>query len=177
MGKGRPLQTMQSRQRHQQSEFIERFVSEHLGISTDDPCFQYVVTQLFGTHRRGLLPTDPALLRRFVADVRTRFYVEQEREAAARAKCWVYYLRIGEHIKIGTARNLSARLVSYPPSTVVLAVERGSYELEAERLAQFAPHLAARKEWFHPHPDLLAHIDRIADRDTIATALAERQAM
>lgn len=70
----------------------------------------------------------------------------------------VYYVQVGELIKIGYSGRLAARIRSYPPDSTLLAVEQGTVRLERERLSQFAHLLAACKEWFRPAPDLLAHI-------------------
>lgn len=81
-----------------------------------------------------------------------------------RSTAVVYYLRIGELIKIGTTNNLNQRLKAYPPDREVLALERGGTGLEALRLRQFRHLLAGRREWFTPADDLLAHIDQVRAR-------------
>lgn len=73
----------------------------------------------------------------------------------------VYYVRVGDLIKIGTTTNLKARVASYPPGSQLLATERGGLDVEAARLAQFDGCLAAGKEWFMPSPRLLAHIESL----------------
>ena len=74
----------------------------------------------------------------------------------------VYYVRVGDLIKIGTTRKaLSDRLAAYPPNAELLAVERGGTDVEAKRHHQFRHLLAMRKEWFHPAADLLDHIARL----------------
>lgn len=73
----------------------------------------------------------------------------------------VYYVQIGERIKIGTTKDLRQRLSAYPPGSQLLAVEKGGEDLESRRLQQFRHLLADRKEWFHPGPDLLDHIARL----------------
>jgi hypothetical protein len=69
----------------------------------------------------------------------------------------VYYVRIGQHIKIGTSTNLKKRLAAYPLGEL-LATEPGSYDIESQRLSQFAHLLAHRREYFTPATDLLEHI-------------------
>lgn len=82
----------------------------------------------------------------------------------------VYYVRIGELIKIGTSRNLEARVSSYPPGSELLAVERGGGDIERQRHHQFRHLLAERKEWFHPGPDLLDHIAALNKRPAVKAA-------
>lgn len=75
------------------------------------------------------------------------------------SKSVVYYLRVGDLIKIGTTVDLRRRLDDYPPNHVVLALERGGTGLETYRLKQFAHLLAAKREWFTPGEDLIRHIN------------------
>ena len=70
----------------------------------------------------------------------------------------VYYLRIGDHVKIGWTRSLGRRLTTYPPSAELLAVEPGGHGLETTRHEQFASLRAARDEWFTLGPALAEHI-------------------
>lgn len=73
----------------------------------------------------------------------------------------IYYLRIGEHIKIGYSANFTIRRRFYPPDSELLAIEPGSKAIELRRLRQFTKHLSMRREWFTPAPELLAHIERL----------------
>ena len=75
---------------------------------------------------------------------------------------YVYYIRIGDLIKIGYSENLSRRLGAYPPDAILLATEIGTRSLEAQRHREFAADLRRRNEWFAPSPALLAHIERVA---------------
>lgn len=71
----------------------------------------------------------------------------------------VYYVRVGELIKIGTTRQeLHIRFSELPPSKQLLATEPGGFRLEKTRHLQFR-HLRAKiGEWFHPAPELWSHI-------------------
>jgi Meiotically up-regulated gene 113 len=73
----------------------------------------------------------------------------------------VYYMRIGDCIKIGTTRSMKKRISDLQPDEV-LAVEPGDRTVERERHRQFA-HLRVRGERFRVAPDLLAHIKAIHD--------------
>jgi hypothetical protein len=75
----------------------------------------------------------------------------------------VYYVQIGKLIKIGTTTNLKQRLNAYPPGSQLLAAELGGQAREAQRHREFSHLLASRKEWFHPGPDLMAHIDALSE--------------
>jgi len=83
----------------------------------------------------------------------------------------VYYIGVegDDHVKIGTTKNLAARLRSLSTARAdgdrltVLATEPGTYDLEQRRHAQFAD-TRAHGEWFKLSPALQDHIDRLALR-------------
>lgn len=74
----------------------------------------------------------------------------------------VYYMELGDLIKIGTTRNIVGRVATLNPEQV-LAVEPGDRIQEAERHRQFA---AARRhgEWFMRTPDLVRHAADLRQR-------------
>lgn len=79
----------------------------------------------------------------------------------------VYYVRVGDHIKIGTTTNLPSRLaalyVDHDPD-LVLATEPGGRAVENTRHHEFdAERVYANRELFNPSPRLLAHIARLKD--------------
>lgn len=71
----------------------------------------------------------------------------------------VYYVQIGDHIKVGYTAHLPTRLKSYPPTRRLLATEPGNPSLETRRHREFRHLLHAGREWFNPGPDLMAHIN------------------
>ncbi len=73
----------------------------------------------------------------------------------------VYYVRIGDLIKIGVTVNMKARMPQVMPDEI-LATEPGGIELERQRQTQFA-HLRVRGERFARGEDLLAHIAQIRE--------------
>lgn len=87
--------------------------------------------------------------------------LEERRQAAARLpnspEGIVYYIRRGKFIKIGTTTRPRQRFAALMPDEI-LAVEPGSYTVEAERHAQFVACQVAKREYFHPEPELIAHI-------------------
>lgn len=85
-----------------------------------------------------------------------------KRAAALEEQSQVYYVRIGDHIKIGYSINLVQRLSSLRVDRdCVLATEPGGRQREAERHKQFAPERVGRKENFNPSRRLLDHIESI----------------
>lgn len=77
----------------------------------------------------------------------------------------VYYIRRGDHIKIGRTADFRSRMGKLRPDEV-LAVEPGGHEVETARHRQFREHHIAGHpegiEWFHRGDDLLAHIAELA---------------
>lgn len=98
---------------------------------------------------------------------------QQRREKAARPPSapvgpWqkesvVYYVRLGEHVKIGYSTQLIKRLDSLRATpSQVLAVEPGGRQVESQRHEQFG-HLRVRPRWeeFRDGDDLLVHIQHV----------------
>ena len=100
--------------------------------------------------------------------------VENQRAQQAERKAFtpktgqVYYVHVGEYIKIGYSDNLPNRIRAYPPGSKLLAVEPGDLTLEYQRHRQFEEYRAARNEWYRPAPELLAHIDRVRSGNAAA---------
>jgi len=71
----------------------------------------------------------------------------------------VYYMRIGDRVKIGMSTNLRKRLESINPEEL-LAIEKGGRPIEAARHKQFAG-LRTHGEWFRLEGALIEHIERL----------------
>ncbi|TFV90405.1 GIY-YIG nuclease family protein [Blastococcus sp. CT_GayMR16] len=85
----------------------------------------------------------------------------------------VFYIRVGQLIKIGQTVDIASRLRAYPPNAVLLATEIGEHrELEAERHRQFRLDHAHRREWFHPSAALIAHINSLREQPLTPAELA-----
>jgi hypothetical protein len=115
----------------------------------------------------GLSTTD--LLERLVGEEPEGRRVAREQAWAAeraerRAAGVVYYVRMGELIKIGTTTHLARRMQELYAAEhgALLATEPGGQSLEAERHRQFADERQHR-ELFNPSDRLLAHIDHLAE--------------
>ncbi len=79
----------------------------------------------------------------------------------------VYYVRFGDHVKIGTTSRLRERLGAIPHDEL-LAVEPGGYELERLRHAEFdaarlRPRGHTHNEWFALTDRLLAHCQMLRE--------------
>ncbi len=73
----------------------------------------------------------------------------------------VYYVRIGDHIKIGTTTAFGSRMMALMPDEI-LAIEEGDHRVEKARLRQFDACKAPKgREYFWPAPELVAHIAEV----------------
>jgi hypothetical protein len=115
----------------------------------------------------GFDPRDPDILRRAITAGEIAFAAEPKPRLSVVGSVHshdpvVYYMRLGELIKIGTTTNIILRVSSLNPEEV-MAVEPGDRTQEAARHAQFA---SARRhgEWFNPTPDLIRHVAEIRER-------------
>jgi hypothetical protein len=97
--------------------------------------------------------TEAATDRRF-----RRFLVKQGNEGGDPV---VYYVRIGDYIKIGFSTRLRNRLASLRADEL-LAVEPGGPEMERQRHKEFASErIDLRRENFRPSERLEAHIEAV----------------
>jgi hypothetical protein len=71
----------------------------------------------------------------------------------------VYYMRLGNLVKIGFTANLTNRMGSIRPQELMVT-EPGGREREQERHAQFAD-LKAHGEWFRLESPLTEHIEAV----------------
>lgn len=78
------------------------------------------------------------------------------RQRQAERPSWVYYVRCGHLIKIGTSTNLASRFSAIRPNEV-LALEPGGQIIETERHREFVA-LRASGEYFHPGVELQRYI-------------------
>lgn len=72
---------------------------------------------------------------------------------------WIYYLRIGDNVKIGYASILLNRLKSYPPTSEFLYAHRGTKTDEKVAHSMVYLHKVAGREWFADHPEVHAYIE------------------
>lgn len=73
----------------------------------------------------------------------------------------VYYMRMGDLIKIGTTTDLYTRAAAINPQGIAV-VEFGSYELEYQRHQEFVD-LHSHGEWFYLREPLWRHIVRLRE--------------
>lgn len=73
----------------------------------------------------------------------------------------IYYFQLGDLVKIGISRNLTARVDALNPQAI-LAIERGTFADEVARHKQFAS-LHVHGEWFRNEDPLTAYVDAVAE--------------
>lgn len=90
----------------------------------------------------------------------------------------IYYLLVGDRVKIGFTTDLYRRMMEYPPNAVLLATHPGTPAVEKELHQDFRRHLAEGREWFTPNPDLDAHLQKVLEKFPNTTSIAKmRQPM
>lgn len=115
-----------------------------------------------GEEHAARLRTMTDIARNLMTPSPERLAREKRRKEALRAQSVVYYVRIGEHVKIGTTTNLKARLSTLRVDPdAVLATEPGGYELERQRHREFATERIGRRENFTPSRRLVHHIKTV----------------
>lgn len=138
-------------------------------LDKDSPVWGYVARQLSQLHVLGLTHAiTQQVMTKIIA--RAERWVERDAEqlsqmldrerliAGAHGPI-VYYMRIGNRVKIGTSANLRQRLETFNPEEL-MATEPGGHELERARHAQFH-HLRTRGEWFRHEAELAQHIEEL----------------
>jgi T5orf172 domain len=75
----------------------------------------------------------------------------------------VYFLVVGEHLKIGATETVRQRIASYPPSRRVLHIQfhADAWALEKQYHRKFQQHLIAGNEWFAVCSEILEFIDQL----------------
>jgi hypothetical protein len=74
---------------------------------------------------------------------------------------WIYYVLVGERVKIGWTTDVKKRLLQYPPDSPLLAMHPGTKATERDMHVKFAGSRAAGREWFLDTPELRRHIDDV----------------
>jgi hypothetical protein len=141
-------------------------------ISTS-PAFRHIIDFLLKAKAFDLDVTDPAVIRKAVAAGEAAYaaataleYVALKVSFRSRISIYadhhpiVYYVRVGEMVKIGTTVNLARRMPEVGASGA-LAVEPGDANRESERHRQFAELRRPKTELFSLDHGLAGHIAEI----------------
>lgn len=77
---------------------------------------------------------------------------------------WIYYLLVGDRIKIGYTVDVKRRLRDYPPDTPLLALHPGTKATEKDMHNRFAGSRTAGREWFLDTAEIREHIKQVIDQ-------------
>lgn len=147
-------------------------------VDPEDPAYGHIIQAAMRLIEFGFEPTDPDITRRAIEAGR-RDYEKDPRTLARRyqrdsvekrygtdaitAPEVVYYMRIGNRVKIGWSTNLTTRLATINPEEL-MAVEPGDRKLEQLRHLEFRA-LHTHGEWFRLEEPLTTHIAAITSRN------------
>jgi hypothetical protein len=126
------------------------------------PAWSHIADGFMLLARSGVGREDPAVVRR-VIERGEEMYLSAQQARPLRERAHepiVYYFRLGNLIKIGTSRNVFARINDLNPQAV-LAIERGGYADEADRHRLFAD-LRVHGEWFRDADPLSSYVRAVA---------------
>lgn len=102
-------------------------------------------------------------VREMARELRHRGYVWKATQHVPHAPC-VYYMQVGNRVKIGFTTNLRTRMDAIMPEAL-LAVEPGDRAVEQARHRQFRDlRVAQNREWFRMADSLLQHIREVHAR-------------
>lgn len=73
----------------------------------------------------------------------------------------IYYLMVGDLVKIGYSIDFEQRLKQYPPNVEVLATHPGTRETERQMHHKFLHRVAKGREWFTPCSEIDQHIEAV----------------
>lgn len=99
--------------------------------------------------------------------------IQARRRATINRPGSIYYLRVGDRVKIGFTTDLYRRMMQYPPNSELLASHPGTPALEKEMHQDFSRHLADGREWFHPNAELDAHIQKVQEKYPNTATIAQ----
>lgn len=86
---------------------------------------------------------------------------EAERKGFLTSPGMIYYLLVGDLVKIGFTVSLEQRMKSYPPNAKVLATHPGTRETERQMHHKFLHRVAEGREWFTPCAEIDQHIEEV----------------
>lgn len=157
----------------QAQPLAERLAHAGCLIDPDDPALTEILLELgrISGELRNLSAPDEDTVRMAVRVGRARHerilaQAPRPRKTSARENPngWIYYIRRGVMVKIGTTIDLYKRMAALLPEEV-LAVEPGSHVKEAELHRRFRTlRVPGQREWFYAGRELQAHIEEVLDR-------------
>lgn len=71
---------------------------------------------------------------------------------------WIYYVQVGDKIKVGYTKDLQKRIGQYPPDSKLLASRPGTLKDERELHSMLTARRAAGREWYFICDEMGQHI-------------------
>lgn len=150
----------------QQREIVDQLPEQvRQLLDTEDPAIYAISLTLVRTAAAGLDITDPAVLERAIA-AGQRHYAAADQPPTKPATTGrgpaasvVYFMRVGNRVKIGYTTNLRLRRATLMPEEL-MATESGGPAREAELHTQFAAYRTSG-EWFRLEGELADYIDQL----------------
>ena len=93
---------------------------------------------------------------------------QAERHGLMSAPGVIYYLRVGDLIKIGYTWDVEQRMRYYPPNSELLATHPGTRETERQMHHKFLHRVSKGREWFTPCPEIDEHIEEVRSQFSAA---------
>jgi len=90
--------------------------------------------------------------------------IQAQREAHGNQPGWIYYIRVGELVKVGYSTDVPKRMRQYPPDSVLLAVHPGTPGLEVQLHRDFTASRARGREWYWPDTQINEHVTKVLDQ-------------
>lgn len=141
-------------------------------IDPSDPAFAQIARAALELSEFGYDPAEPDVARRAIDVGRARYArggppaidepdapTEPVNPFACAPGEVVYYMRIGNRVKIGWSRNLPLRMAAINPEELMVT-EPGNRLLERARHKQFAD-LRVHGEWFHLDARITQHVEEL----------------
>jgi len=144
-------------------------------VDPEDPAFGHICRAGMQLIAFGFDPNDPDMAERAIAAGREAYERDWQVRAMASRRLSaelksadpftlldgevVYYMRIGNRVKIGWSSNLPSRLATINPEEL-MTTEPGNQGLERARHDQFKD-LRTHGEWFRLEEPLVAHIEEM----------------
>lgn len=125
------------------------------------PAWPFIVAAFGRLALLGIDRSDPDIVRRVIQSGQRDYEHDLglKPRPVGRHEPIIYYMALGDLVKVGTSRNLAGRLNDLNPQSI-LAVERGGPREEKQRHALFDG-LRVHGEWFRYEDPLMSYIHAV----------------
>lgn len=143
------------------------FIDEYWGISGSDAAAVELANMMNAGVKLTREIVDHVAKKHNLAHLRNMLREKAPAPTPAPLAKWVYFIRVGDRVKIGTSVNPAQRAVALSLRVKdVIAVMEGDRKVEKSLHAKFAEHRIDDTEWFAWCDEIAHFIDTAADRFT-----------